>query len=183
MKKLLLLLMIVTAIFAGECKYEATSLAVNWTAYKTPLKIGVGGTFDNVKVNTTASATTQALVNSSSVIIDTSKINSKNPSRDAKLVKFFFDVQNVKRIQAKVLSSDDKIVKVAVTMNNITKTVPMQIIYTDSAIEAKGNIDLADFHMLPSLSSLTKACFVKHQGKTWQDVEITFNIKTKKSCK
>ena len=183
MKKILLLLLTATVIFAGECKYEATNVAVNWTAYKTPLKIGVGGTFDNVSVKTTASATKEALVRSSSVLIDTSKINTKNPGRDAKLVKFFFDVQNVKTIQAKILSADDKIAKVSITMNHITKTVPMRIVYTDSAIEAKGNIDVADFNMLKSLSSLTKACFDKHQGKTWQDVEITFNIKTKKSCK
>ena len=67
-------------------------------------------------------------------------------------------------------------------MNGVTKTIPMKLDFDDDEIEAEGHIDLADFNMLPSLSSITKACYDLHKGKTWQDVEIKFELKTRKHC-
>jgi hypothetical protein len=67
-------------------------------------------------------------------------------------------------------------------MNNITKEVLMDLDFDKDEIEAKGRIDLADFAMLPSLKSINTACYDLHKGKTWQDVEIEFEIKTHKRC-
>ncbi|WP_457750171.1 YceI family protein [Sulfurimonas sp.] len=176
-KTILLLLTLVTIAFAGECSYEAKKLNVTWEAYKTPLKIGVGGTFDKVAITTADKTSKKSFLATTTLTIDTSSIDSKNSGRDAKLVKYFFDVQNVNKITAKVLSVTDKIIKVAISMNGITKTVPMRLDNADT-LKAHGYIDLADFHMLPSLAGITKACFDKHQGKTWQDVEIKFELET-----
>jgi len=48
---------------------------------------------------------------------------------------------------------------------------------------AKGYIDLADFKALGALSSINKACYDLHQGKTWQDVAVAFKFDLKRTCK
>jgi len=183
MKKIILLLVTITAVlFAGQCKYEAKQLDVKWEAYKTPLKIGVDGTFDKITIEATDKSSQKSYLKTATVTIDTSSVNSKNSARDAKLIKYFFAVQNIKQITAKVISVDRKIITVDITMNGITKTIPMKLDFDDDEIEAEGHIDLADFNMLPSLLSITKACYDLHKGKTWQDVEIEFELKTHKYC-
>ncbi|WP_457745932.1 YceI family protein [Sulfurimonas sp.] len=182
MKKLLLVLLMATSMFAAECKYTLKSVDVDWKAYKTPLKLGVGGTFDKVSVEAKEASSQEALLKTASVNIQTSSVNSKNSGRDAKLVKFFFDVQNVKNITAKVISVAKDVVTVAVSMNGLTKEVPMKLKMSKDEIKANGYIDLADFTMLPSLKNINKACYALHKGKTWQDVAIEFELKTQKSC-
>jgi len=182
MKKILFLLMSVTLMFAGQCQYEVKKLDVDWEAYKTPLKLGVKGTFDDVVIASTDRSSQDALLNTATITIDTSKINSKNAGRDAKLVKAFFGAQGVKKITVKVASVQKKIINLNITMNNITKTVPMKIDFDNDEVEAEGYIDLADFDMLPSLKSINKACYDLHKGKTWQDVKIKFELETQKHC-
>ena len=181
MKKILLLLMTTAFLYAGECHYQVKKYDLEWEAYKTPLKIGVKGSFDKIAINAIDKSSQKAFLKTARIIIDTTSINSKNAGRDAKLVKFFFDVQNVKEIDIKALDLYNSILTVAITMNGVTKQVPLKIDFDDE-IEAKGHIDLADFNMLPSLKSINKACYDLHKGKTWQDVEIEFEMKLKKVC-
>ena len=182
MKKILLLLLSASAIFASQCNYDLKELSVSWKAYKTPLKIGVGGTFDDVSIKTTDKSSTKTFLESSTIVINTASVDSKNSGRDAKLVKYFFNTQGVKNIQVKVVSIKDKIITLAITMNGVTKDVPMKLDLEANEAEAKGYIDLADFKMIPSLKAINKSCYVLHKGKTWRDVEIDFAIKTKKDC-
>jgi len=182
MKKIILILLaLATVAFAGECRYQAQQINVGWEAYKTPLKIGVGGTFDKVAIKAADTSSKKSFLQTSTLTIDTASINSKNRGRDAKLVKYFFAVQGVKNITAKVVAVSDKIINIDITMNGITKTVPMKLNATDK-VEAQGYIDLADFNMLASLAGINKACFSKHKGKTWQDVAIKFELEIHKDC-
>ena len=183
MKKslLILALSLSTTIFAGTCKYGVESSSLQWIAFKTPSKVAVKGTFDAVKLNATASTSMQGLLQSSNVHIITSNVNSSNEGRDAKLVKNFFDVQGVKTIDAKVLKTGDGTADVEISMNNIKKVITMKFDAGESTMMLSGTIDLADFNMLPSLESITKACYELHQGKTWQDVDLEFTLNT--SCK
>ena len=183
MKKILLSLLTASTLFSAECKYEAKSIDVNWEAYKTPLKLGVKGTFNNVVFKARAASIQEEILNGASVLIDVERIYSKNAARDDKLVKFFFGTQNIKEIKAKIVSIKKDVANVSVTMNNITKTVPMKIEIDDDEIEADGYIDLADFGMLPALAGINKACYDLHKGKTWQDIEVKFTIKTQKNCR
>jgi len=182
MKKILLILLTATTIFASQCHYDFKSLQVNWKAYKTPLKIGVGGTFNNVSINAIDKSSTKNFLTSSTVVINTATINSKNVARDKKLVHYFFNIQGVKKINIKVLSVNKEKIYLDITMNGVTRTVPMRLDLKDDEAKADGYIDLADFHMLPSLAAITKACYKLHQGKTWQDVKIDFTLKTQKNC-
>lgn len=184
MKKILILL---STLALGASLYAASTYTfvtkaskLTFTAFKTPLKIGVSGSFDDYVLNTKTAATQNDLLRSSSVTINTKSVNSGNKGRDAKLISSFFEVQDVSQIKAKVLQVQNNIADVAISMNNITKTVPMHVAINGDNIELNGVIDLADFNMLRSLQSINKACYTLHKGKTWQDVTLKFVITTEK---
>ena len=176
---LLLAIGLSTSIFAAQCNINSSSL--EWMAFKTPAKAGVKGTFDDIKLNFSNASSLDELLRSASIKIATAKVNTNNKGRDEKLVQSFFEVQGVKHIDAKIVDIKDHTAKVEISMNGVKRAVPMKIIVLKESMKLKGVIDLADFSMLPSLKAINKACFDLHQGKTWQDVELEFNILT--SCK
>jgi len=182
MKAIVMGMLVATALFAGECRYSVKDIGVQWSAYKTPLRVAVGATFHGIKLRARPDQTVDALLEGAHVTIDTASIDSKNRGRDAKLVKFFFNVQGVKAINAEIKSVHQNIVDVEIEMNGISQTIPMKIVREENRIEAEGYLDLGDFNMLPSLQSINKACYELHKGKTWQDIKITFEIETKKRC-
>lgn len=167
-----------TSLFAASCNYSVASSSLEWTAFKTPAKVGVKGSFDDIDLKFQVADTQTKLLSSSSVNIVTAKVNSHNEGRDAKLVASFFHVQGVKDIGAKVLEVSDNTANVEISMNGIKKIIPMTLTIKDDNIKLLGEIDLAEFDMLPSLAAITKACYDLHQGKTWQEVVLEFNIKT-----
>lgn len=184
MKKLLLSSLLLASSLLADCEYQKESTKVNWKAFKTYEKAGVAGSFDQASFMILKSPSLERLLASSDVIIETKSVNTGNPGRDATINAAFFQAQNVKLIVAKTKSAANGKALIDLSMNGVTKTIPMSYtISDDDTINAKGIIDLGDFGMLPSLQSINKACFDLHAGKTWQDVEIGFEIKTKKTCK
>ena len=171
------------SLLAGECTYRVMDFEIGWEAYKTPAKIGVEGTFGNVKLSAMPDKTVTGLLEGAKVVIDTGSVNSKNSGRDAKLVKFFFNTQGVDTITAEIKKVTQSTAELEITMNGVTRTVPMKLEFDGEDVEAEGYVDLADFDMLPSLKSINKACYDLHKGKTWQDLEIEFEIKTMEKCK
>ena len=198
MIKIFLSMLFVVAISnAGEMGLKGGSctltqdgeVEVDFTAYKTAAKIGVGGTFDKVTYNSKAKSgkNFREIFVGSMVDIETASVNSKNKVRDNKLVKFFFEKMVGKNIRAKILDyKPNKRFKgkpktgvfiVEITMNNITKIVPMNYIFNKGDMSASGVIDIFDFNANTALSSINKACFDLHKGKTWNDVSIGFRTK------
>jgi len=128
----------------------------------------------------------------SKMVIDVDSVDSKNPGRDAKLVNSFFNIMVGPDIKAEAVDIKAQEVKkgepklgvitIAVTMNGVTKNVPMSYRYFDSKLGAMGTIDLFDFQGQNALASINKACFDLHQGKTWNDVEIGFAMDIKAVC-
>ncbi len=167
------------------------TVSVSWKAYKTPAKLGVGGVFNSVKYTAVAPKGNnfREILVGSSVVIDTASVNSKNAPRDVKLVKFFFEQMSSKNITAKIvdIKSNKRIrgkpktgeMSVAVTMNGVTRNVPMTYMFNKGDFSATGNIDLVDFSASKALSSINKACFDLHKGKTWSDVTIGFKTNIK----
>jgi len=189
MKKLLLsLLLLGTLGYAktGCVLVQSGNIDITWKAFKTPLKIGVGGKFVTYTYTPAAKEgpNFRTLLVGSTITIDTASVNSGNAPRDAKLVTFFFQKMASQTITGKItdIKADTYvkgkprtgIVTVVLTMNGKSVTVPMRYHYADKAFVAKGIIDLTDFAALDALSSINKACFDLHQGKTWSDVEIGF---------
>ncbi|WP_457596879.1 YceI family protein [Hydrogenimonas sp.] len=170
-------------LLAQECTWKVKDVEVEWEAFKTPAKIGVKGSFGNIKLSARPQKSRDALLKGAKVVIDTASVDSKNKGRDAKLVKFFFKTQGVDTITARVVDVQKERCDVNITMNGITRTVPFKLEREDDEVEAEGYIDLADFDMLPSLKSINKACYELHQGKTWQDVKLEFELKTAEICK
>ena len=165
MKKIALLAAL--SIFAlAECQLQS----LQWTAFKTPLKLGVKGTFDKIDF-----AKGDGCLEGAKVHINKSSVDTKNPGRDKTLRLFFFD-RLKGPIEAKILKVHEKTLDVAITLNGKTKTIPFFYTKKDGLIHAKGVIDLFDFGASKTLSSIAKACFDKHQGKTWNDVELGFTI-------
>lgn len=186
MKKTVLTGLLIASSLFAECSYQAEQANVTWKAFKTYEKIGVGGSFDHAVIQSKSADSIEKMLLSSTVAIDTSSVNSGNPGRDATLLHAFFMVQNINTITAKValVFAKEGKVHVNISMNGVTKTIPMSYtVLGEEKIIAKGTIDLADFGMIPSLQSLNKACFDLHSGKTWQDVEIGFEIPLKTTCK
>ncbi|WP_294954716.1 YceI family protein [Sulfurovum sp.] len=191
---LLASLSLATAALAatGCVLVQPDDINVTWKAYKTPAKIGVAGQFTSV-VYTPASLegkNFRELFVGSSVKIDTNKITTGNPGRDAKLVKFFFGLMKPHTIEAKIVDirhsgKHEKgkprrgTVTAEVTMNGKTRTVPMSYVYNEGKFHATGTIDLFDFAAQKALASINKACYTLHKGKTWNDVTISFSTTVK----
>lgn len=188
MKKSLIALAVMASMMHAECLVEPNGTPViGWEAYKTAAKVGVKGSFGSVKASgIDASESVAGVLKGSRVMIETASVDSKNPGRDAKLATYFFGVMAGKVIDATVVSVDGKEktgnVTVAITMNGVTRNVPMRYSATESEIVAEGYVDLADFSALAAVASINKACYELHQGKTWQDVAIRFTLPIKTQC-
>lgn len=168
---------------------QVGAVEVSWTGYKTPSKVGVGGVFDSVAYTPVAKSgeNFRSILVGSSVVIDTSSVNSKHEDRDGKLAKFFFGMMSEKNIHAKIvdIKADERVkdaprtgvVDVEIEMNGVKKTVPMTYSFSDDIFEAKGTIDILDFSAGDALSSINKACFDLHEGKTWSEAGIAFKTK------
>jgi len=180
---------------SAELKHTGCDLSqvgefnVNFEAYKTAAKIGVKGSFDKVdyKAVRATGKNFREIFIGSTVDIETSSVNSKDEERDSKLISFFFNQMDNKNIKAKILDiTSDKRIKgkprtgtllVEVTMNSVTKKVPMNYIYNKGLFNANGVIDIFDFSANKALNSINKACYDLHGGKTWSDVKIRFSTK------
>ena len=179
---------------AGGCLLtQSNDMNVSWKAYKTFAKLGVGGQFTSVKYtpNAKEGKNFKELLVGSSVEIDITKVNTKNPTRDKTLVDMFFKKLKGKTIQGKVTAIyPNKREKgkpytgkldISITMNEKTLTIPMSYHYDKEHFNAKGVIDLFDFEAKPALKSINKSCYDLHKGKTWSDVSIEFNTIIKAS--
>lgn len=195
-KVLLVLFSVYTlASASGSCDLSLDGdVDVTWKAYKTPAKVGVSGHFKSTEYKTVVPAAKnfRDLFVGSKMVVDVGSVDSKNPGRDAKLLKYFFNVMAGPDIQAKVVDiKAQKVEKgapkvgtitIAVTMNGVTKDVPMGYLYADGKLSATGNLDIFDFQGQQALASINKACFDLHQGKTWSDVSIGFSMDINKVC-
>lgn len=166
-------------------------VSVSWEGYKTRKKIGVGGIFDNVTYTAVAAEGNnfREILVGSSVVIETSSLNSKDEARDKLIDQFFFKQLNDSVIKAKIvdIKSDKRMrgkpktgeMSVEIIMNGVTKTIPMKYVFDNGDFSAKGNIDVLDFSAHKALSAINEAHFDLHLGKTWSDVGIGFFTKIK----
>jgi len=192
MKKIALSLIFAFAMAQANCSFsQPSAVDVTWKAFKTPLKKGVGGHFKQLNYHSSVKSakSLNTLLAGSTVKIDVSSVDSKNPGRDVKLLNSFFKQMAGPDIKARIISlKRDKdarkrgIVTISVTMNGVTKEVPMHYSFSNGELSANGVIDLADFNATKALQSINKACYALHQGKTWSDVNIGFTMKIAASC-
>ncbi len=188
MNKIVLVLLATVSLLNAECIVEMSSpVKVEWTAYKTPKKIGVDGGF----LATTYRGKTEAedlksLLLKSRVMLEVNNVDTKDPFRDAKLAQFFFNMMQGAVIDVDITSmkGDDRsgTLVINVYMNNRSIDVPLVYAVKEGKFRAKGVLNLADFNALEALKMLTLNCYAPHEGKTWEDVAVGFSFDLKKRC-
>ncbi len=192
MKKIALSLILAFGLAQASCNFaQPTNVDVTFKAFKTPLKLGVGGHFTKVNYKSSVKSATDlnTLVAGSTVNIEVASVDSNNKGRDVKLLNDFFKQMAGPDIKAKIVSlKKDKdarktgIATVLITMNGVTKNVPMKYSFSNGKLSANGVIDLFDFKAHKALKAINTACYDLHQGKTWSDVNIGFTMEIKASC-
>ena len=189
MNKFLVTLLATIGLLQAECTVEMlTPVKVEWTAYKTPKKVGVdGGFLATVYHGKTEAKSLQELLLKSRVQLEVNNVDTKDPFRDAKLVQFFFNMMQGAVIEADVISMQGSDVKgtlvITIAMNNKAIDVPLEYEVKDGLFRAKGVLNLLDFNAQEPLKMLTLNCYAPHEGKTWEDVAVGFSFTLKKQCK
>lgn len=152
--------------------------SIEWTAFKTPEKVGVKGTFSDVKLLDVNEATTlEESLKGASFIVTTSSVSTNDAGRDEKLKMEFF-AKMVGNITGSFGEFKDGKVVVNLTMNGVTKEKEFTYVEAGDSIKINGAIDiLSDFVAQKAFDSLHEACKDLHSGKTWSDVEIAVEIK------
>lgn len=199
MKRLLFSVILLSSfIYASEVTTKQSCILsqegdveVNWQSYKTPAKIGVSGAFDDVSYKSIKKEgkNFKEILVGSSVTINTNKVNSKHVDRDLKLTNSFFKIMSDEKITAKIIDIQAKSKEmdkpktgtliVEITMNKVTKKIPLKYIHDKGVMRADGFIDILDFGAAKALTKINKACFDLHEGKTWSDVAIGFKMNIK----
>jgi hypothetical protein len=186
MNKILLAAVAAFTLASADCSYTKNGdVGVSWTAFKTPMKKGVHGTFRSIVYKgADKGATLTQLLKGAQVMIQTNNVDSGNSGRDAKLVQFFFNQMDGQMLEARIVDMDEaaKIVLVEVLMNGKGLNVPMAYTFEKGRFNAAGVIDLGDFKALDALTSINRACYDLHAGKTWQDVNIAFALNVEEQC-
>ena len=171
---------------AKNCNYiiKSEDVKLTWTAFKTPAKAGVPGSFDKYGIEKEyRGKKLKDALTSVKFNIDTKSVNTKNEARDAKIAKFFFGNMAGDYIKGKIKSYAKKVLTIQISMNGVAKDIPFKMNLKENSFSAQGYIDILDFSLSKSLSAINKACLELHQGKTWNDVALELKAKFKKTCK
>ncbi len=166
--------------------FKKDGSTLSWTAFKTPKKVGVKAKFQDYKLNSTQSASLDAALASASIEVNSQSVESGDKGRDAKIMTFFFKkMAKGTNINGKVLNAKADKAQVEFTMNGVTKVLDMKVAFDEklSSLSLSGKMDVLEFGLKESLSAITKACYQKHEGVTWPDVELEFIVPVVKSCK
>lgn len=177
----LILLSTASMAFSKECvSINPQNTKVSWVAYKTYAKVGVNGSFTSVSFDKKAQGKTIAeAITNTNFTIDTKTVSTGDTARDATIVNSFFAKGDLK-ISGKVKTFARKKLVMDLTLNKITKEIPMEYEIEGNKVTAKAFIDVLDFNGSKALAALHKACGALHEGKSWSDVEIRLEFTTSK---
>ncbi|MFI2741372.1 YceI family protein [Zhouia sp. PK063] len=157
------------------------SLKLEWTGYKTTEKTPVKGVFKTVEIEGTNNSgkTPKEILDGATVTVPVSSLFSGNEARDPKLINIFFGtMENTAALKGVLHFNGDK-TTLAVTMNNVTKEVPVETTFANenNAFFLEGDVQLSDFNASNAVEALAKACFELHKGadgvsKTWGEAHF-----------
>ncbi len=199
MKKIIVFA-VIASILIVSCKKEAKqpegpqfsvepkTVTINWTGYKTTSKIPVKGEFKIVDISNIKEASTAVdALNGTKFSIPVSSIYSGDNERDGKLKQLFFGVMDATvSLSGTINLNEDNTGTVDLSMNGISKEIPVTYTVKDQLVEFSGTLDiLNDFKAQTALESISKACFELHKGpdgvsKTWSEVSIGAAVYLKK---
>ena len=195
MKKIYVLsLILLIMVFVSSCKKNekkevnqiektysviADSTKINWTAYKTTAKVPVNGQFSDITIeNVKKDSTALGALNGLKFKIPVSSLITNDTIRDKKLKEYFFGaMKNSSVITGTVHINKDNASTVDLTLNGITRELPIAYIVADNKVTIIGNMELDNWQAKASLEALNVVCKDLHTGedgitKTWSDVKI-----------
>lgn len=197
MKKSIMALALLATVFVG-CKKEQTATTeeqtqleevpvaakvnyvhkLEWTAFKTPEKLGVPGTFTDIELSGAKdSGNIEEDIKDATFKIVTSTVDTKDPTRDGKLINGFFALMAGENITGKFVDFKDGKATVEITMNKVTKQKEFDYTIVGNTLNIKGSVDIiADFDGTTAFNSIHELCKDLHAGKTWTDVDINVEI-------
>lgn len=166
-------------------EYNSKASTLNWTAFKTPKKVGVKGSFTDFSVKTNKATTVDELLTGATFEVKTNSVSTNDKARDAKIFQFFFKtMKKDSMIKGKVLKVAADKVETEFTLNGVTKPVSLTKKVDDKGVVTlAGTLNVLDFGMEGNLGTLTKACNALHEGVTWPDVNVELVAATTKTCK
>lgn len=195
MKKIYVLsLILLIMVFVSSCKKNekkevnqvektysviADSTKINWTAYKTTAKVPVNGQFAEIIIeNVKKDSTALGALNGLKFKIPVSSLITNDTIRDKKLKEYFFGaMKNSSVITGTVHINKDNASTVDLTLNGITRELPIAYIVADNKVTIIGNMELDNWQAKAALEALNVVCKDLHTGedgitKTWSDVKI-----------
>lgn len=159
---------------ADELSFNPSKTALKWTAYKTPEKVAVHGSFDSITVNNThRSVIAEEVLAGAEFSIATSSMTTGDISRDGKIIGLFFNNLTNNKITGKFGKFEDQVVPVTLKMNDVEVTKNFSYTFENKKIIITGVIDvISDFKADKAFGFLDEACAALHMNKTWTDVSI-----------
>lgn len=195
-KPLYFSLLIVAMIFIGASKNSKLSdktfsiipeeTIVGWTAYKTTSKIPVSGIFKEVIIDSDHSGiTVYKAIDRLKFSLPISSIFSQSSLRDKKIKNSFFgSMLNTTKISGEISLSKNNLGFVKITMNGISKELPITFKIDGELVVIDAVMDLNNWESQVALDALSEACEDLHSGPdgetlTWSEVKINVTSKVR----
>ena len=154
------------------------STKVMWTGFKTSDKVAVGGRFTQIELKDVKTGNSpEEVLEGVAFSIPVSSLFTDNPDRDSKLKTIFFGTMKNTELLSGILNFRNNQLFMTLSMNDVTKQIPLEYTYTDNLFSMKTTINLNDFGSGTALAAINKACYELHKGpdgvsKTWEIVDI-----------
>lgn len=197
MKKISLLILGLTLITFTSCKNDEKtetttetkeevkgltivndSTKVKWTAFKTTDKVAVGGSFTQIEVKDVKTGNTpEEVLEGVAFSIPVSSLFTNNEDRDYKLKTIFFGTLKNTELLSGILNFRDNQLFMTLSMNDVTKQIPLEYTFENNLFSMKTTLNLNDFGGELAVAAINKACYELHKGpdgvsKTWETVDI-----------
>ncbi|QAR30709.1 YceI family protein [Ornithobacterium rhinotracheale] len=162
------------SVSEGEYTYHPETTKLTWTAYKTPEKVGVEGTFTEYELmGYKTAAIKEDVLSGAKFKINSQSVETGDQSRDNLLRTLFFGAMTSPEIQGSFGQFSDGVVPVTLKLNDHEIIRDFKYTFYDNKIVITGTIDvLADFDIQKGFELLHNECKLLHQDKTWTDVSI-----------
>jgi hypothetical protein len=154
------------------------STKVKWTAFKTTDKVAVGGSFTQIELKDVKTGNTpEEVLEGVAFSIPVSSLFTNNEDRDYKLKTIFFATLKNTELLSGILNFRDNQLFMTLSMNDVTKQIPLEYTFENNLLNMKTTLNLNDFGGETALAAINKACYELHKGpdgvsKTWETVDI-----------
>lgn len=169
--------------------YKPESVEILWKAYKYTEQVGVNGAFKSFELAGAKEADSpEAAIEGASVSIDTKSVDSGDPTRDPKIVEFFFStLENGETLNASIsnFNAKAKTVDISIEMNGQTQLISGNYKVESNKLEAQFEIDVNNWGA--SIDKLNEVCEDLHKGADgksilWPNVTIYLITSFSETC-